>query len=90
VPADLGELERVRPVYRTVPGWRRDTSGTLELEALPEAARAYVRLIEEEVGARVDLISTGPRREETLIRTGGVLEELLGERFTAVLASRGA
>ena len=90
LPADLGELERARPVYRTVPGWRRDTSGTLELEALPEAARAYVGLIEEEVGARVDLISTGPRREETLIRTGGILEELLGERFTAVLASRGA
>jgi adenylosuccinate synthase len=90
LPADLGALERARPVYRTVPGWRRDTSGTLELEALPEAARAYVRLIEEEVGARVDLISTGPRREETLIRTGGVIEELLGERFTEVLASRGA
>jgi len=90
LPADLSRLERARPVYRTVPGWKRDTVGTLALEDLPEAARSYVRLIEEEVGARVDLISTGPRREETVLRRGGQLEELLGERFKAVLAGRGA
>jgi adenylosuccinate synthase len=90
LPADLSRLEQARPVYRTVPGWKRDTVGTLALEELPEAARSYVRLIEEEVGARVDLISTGPRREETVLRPGGQLEELLGERFKAVLAGRGA
>ena len=90
LPADLALLERARPVYRTVPGWKRDTVGTLELEALPEAARAYLRLIEQEVGARVDLISTGPRREETVVRPGGPLEALLGERFKAVVADRGA
>jgi len=90
LPADLSRLERARPVYRTVPGWKRDTVGTLALEDLPEAARSYVRLIEEEVGARVDLISTGPRREETVLRPSGQLEELLGERFKAVLAGRGA
>lgn len=88
-PADLAALERARPVYRTLPGWRRDTSGILEFEALPEAARDYVRFIEEEVGCRVDLISTGPRREETQVRGGGLLEELLGERFAGVLEERG-
>jgi adenylosuccinate synthase len=89
LPADLSRLERARPAYRTVPGWKHDTVGTLALEELPEAARSYVRLIEEEVGARVDLISTGPRREETVLRPGGQLEELLGEGFAGVLEARG-
>ncbi len=88
-PADLTALERSRPVYRTVPGWKEDTTGILEFEDLPAAARDYVRFIEDEVGSRVDLISTGPRREETQVRAGGLLEELLGERFAGVVEARG-
>lgn len=90
VPSDLSVLERARPVYRTLPGWRSDTSGVLAFEGLPAAARDYVRFIEDEVGAPVELVSTGPRREETIVRPGGFLEELLGGRFETVLEGRGA
>ena len=89
LPADAEALERARPVYRTLPGWKTETVGRLEHDDLPEAARGYVRMIEDEVGARVDLVSTGPRREETIVRTGGRLEEWLGDGFRAVLDGRG-
>jgi len=90
LPADLAKLGRAKPVYRTFPGWQQDTVGVLEYDQLPKPARDYVRFIEDEVGARVDLVSTGPRREETIVREGGALHDLLGERFTNVLDARGA
>ena len=87
---DLGALERVRPVYRTFTGWKSDTAGILDFDALPARARDYLRFIEDEVGAPVELVSTGPRREETALRAGGFLESLLADRFPAVLEGRGA
>ena len=65
-PADVAVLEGAEPVYRTLPGWKTSTVGLLDLADLPVNARAYLDAVEEEVGARVALISTGPRREETL------------------------
>jgi adenylosuccinate synthase len=89
LPADAGALERAEPVYRTLPGWQAETVGLLDHGDLPEAARSYVAMIEEEVGARIDLISTGPRREETIVRDGGLLAELLGDGFGAVIDAKG-
>ncbi len=88
LPSDPRALAAARPVYRTVPGWQKKTVGALDLGALPRAAREYVSLIEEEVGAAVEVISTGPRREETIVRSGGALEALLGDRFAQVLEQR--
>lgn len=90
LPSDAATLERAEPIYRTLPGWKRSTVGVLDPDDLPPAARDYLRLVEEEVGARVELISTGPRREETVVLHGGPLEELLGEGFSAVLEGRRA
>ena len=81
-------LERAEPVYRTVPGWGEDTVGILEFEELPQAARDYVSLVEEEVGAEIGLVSTGPRREETIIRPQGELSRLIGARLEEILAQR--
>jgi adenylosuccinate synthase len=77
VPATIEELARAEPVYRTLPGWRSDTVGCVDFDRLPEAARAYVAAIEEEVGAPVAIVSSGPRREETILRPGAALERLL-------------
>jgi adenylosuccinate synthase len=55
-------------VLEVVSGWRQDTVGIVEYDELPAAARRYVELIEERVGATVAVISTGPRREETIVR----------------------
>jgi adenylosuccinate synthase len=61
----LGECE---PVYEALPGWRASTTGVTEYDDLPDAAKDYVRRVEELCGAPVALISTGPERGETIIR----------------------
>ncbi|HPC83782.1 MAG TPA: adenylosuccinate synthase [Thermoanaerobaculaceae bacterium] len=67
-PEDSEELAHVEPVYETLPGWETSTSGITSFGRLPELARRYVRRLEELLGAPVVLISTGPRREETILR----------------------
>lgn len=57
----------VKPVYEEMPGWQESTAGVIDVAALPEAARAYIERIEETVGASVDIISTGPDRNETIV-----------------------
>ena len=55
------------PIYEELPGWAESTVGVQKLEDLPENARAYIRRIEELVGCPIDIISTGPDREETIV-----------------------
>jgi adenylosuccinate synthase len=67
-PASRADLAAAEPVYRTVPGWKTTTAGQLAWDDLPLAARDYVRTIEDELDAPVVIVSTGPRREETILR----------------------
>jgi len=57
----------VKPVYEELSGWQESTVGARTLDALPGAARAYVKRVEEAVGASIDIISTGPDRNETIV-----------------------
>jgi adenylosuccinate synthase len=57
-----------KPVYRTMKGWKQSTVGVRSFEELPTAARDYVQFVEDELQTRVSIISTGPRREETIVR----------------------
>ncbi|MEK9792824.1 MAG: adenylosuccinate synthase [Halieaceae bacterium] len=66
-PIDAVDYENLNPVYETLPGWSESTLGLKSLEALPDNARAYIARIEELVGAPIDIISTGPDREETIL-----------------------
>jgi len=66
-PIDAYDYEQLTPVYETVPGWHESTVGLKTLDALPENARAYINRLEELVGAPIDIISTGPDREETIV-----------------------
>ena len=59
-----GECE---PVYETMPGWEASTVGFTQYEQLPDAAQAYIKRIEDIVGVPVDIVSTGPGRDETII-----------------------
>nr|WP_217898171.1 adenylosuccinate synthase [Zobellella denitrificans] len=59
--------ETVTPVYESMPGWEETTFGVTTVEGLPQAARDYVKRIEEITGVPVDIISTGPDRAETMI-----------------------
>jgi adenylosuccinate synthase len=88
-PADLAALEHCEPVYETMVGWQAPTVGVLEFEGLPAAARDYVHRIEDDIESKIALISTGPRREETIVCEDPLLEELLSQRLGLVLNQRG-
>ena len=61
-------LDRARPVYETLPGWKCDIRGVTEYGQLPQAARDYVDFIEERIGAPITIVSTGPKRHEICYR----------------------
>ncbi|WP_290701529.1 adenylosuccinate synthase [Amphritea sp.] len=61
------DYDAVQPVYESMPGWTETTLGAQTLEALPAAAVAYIKRLEELVGAPIDIISTGPDRVETIV-----------------------
>jgi adenylosuccinate synthase len=66
-PGSAALLERCKPIYETHPGWHSSTRGLTKLEDLPRGARAYVDRLEEMVGVPVDIISTGPHRDQTIV-----------------------
>jgi adenylosuccinate synthase len=68
LPVGAEELERCHPVYEELPGWMASTVGIRAFDKLPKAARAYLERIEKLAGVPVDLISTGPDRDETIVR----------------------
>jgi adenylosuccinate synthase len=88
LPPDRHCLERAEPVLRTFKGWKRSTAGILDESELPVAARAYIDFIEQEIGASVTLVSTGPRREETLLRDHPALHRLTSGKLARVLEQR--
>jgi len=67
LPVGADDLERCEPVYESMPGWTGSTVGVKSLEGLPAAASAYIKRMEEVCGVPVDMISTGPDREETIV-----------------------
>ncbi|HZH04497.1 MAG TPA: adenylosuccinate synthase, partial [Myxococcaceae bacterium] len=66
-PEDAEMLERVKPVYETLPGWSESLSAVRTFDALPENARRYVRRLEEVCGVRVVCVSVGADRDETVL-----------------------
>jgi adenylosuccinate synthase len=67
LPVGAEELERCVPVYDEIAGWQESTVGVKTYEGLPKAARKYLRRIEELCAVPVDIISTGPDRDETIV-----------------------
>jgi adenylosuccinate synthase len=67
IPADVDGLEHVKPVYTTLKGWQASTEGITDFEKLPQAAKDYLRFQEQESGARIGMVSTGPDRDQTMV-----------------------
>ena len=65
-PANTGLLARCKPIYEDMPGWDQPTASATELSQLPKNALIYVHKIEELVGCKAQIISTGPSRAETI------------------------
>lgn len=57
-------LERAKPVFTTLPGWKSDVRGITSYDALPPNAKAYVDFIEKEIETPIKIVSTGPKRHE--------------------------
>jgi adenylosuccinate synthase len=69
MPADLTVLENCTPQYITMPGWKQTTIGIKRYEQLPRKARAYVEKACKLCGVKPAIISTGARRDETIVLT---------------------
>jgi len=68
-PADLSVAEACEPVYETLPGWNQPTGGARDFGDLPRAAQDYVSRLSELAGCEIGIVSTGPDRADTIIRT---------------------
>jgi adenylosuccinate synthase len=78
MPPTSDGLQAVEPVYETLPGWVMPTAGITEYEKLPRKAREYVEFLEASSGVEIGCISTGPERDQTILKSGSKLEKLLG------------
>ena len=66
IPAQISGYEKIEPVYAEVSGWQSQTFGVDNYDRLPANARNYLAYIENETGAKVGIVSTGPDREQTI------------------------
>jgi adenylosuccinate synthase len=68
LPSGADAVAECEPQYETLPGWSESTVGVKSYDALPANARAYLQRIETLTGVPIAMISTGPDREETILR----------------------
>ena len=62
-------LARVEPVYETMTGWRTDLSRVREPDDLPDSARSFLALVEQQVGVPVNVVGVGAERDDYLLWT---------------------
>ena len=66
-PAAVEDQLKIKPVYKTFPGWKTSTSGIKNIDDLPDNAKKYIFALEEFVGAKISSISTSPERDDTIL-----------------------
>ncbi|HTU50046.1 MAG TPA: adenylosuccinate synthase [Acidobacteriaceae bacterium] len=67
IPADVRGLEAIEPILTTMKGWDGATENVRTFDALPSAAKEYLKFLEAESGAKIGMISTGPDRDQTIV-----------------------
>ncbi|MFA7503333.1 MAG: adenylosuccinate synthase [Burkholderiaceae bacterium] len=67
LPFGADDVERCVPIYEDLPGWSESTAGLTRYEQLPANARRYIERFAEVAGAPIDIVSTGPDRDETIM-----------------------
>ncbi|PPR77252.1 MAG: Adenylosuccinate synthetase [Alphaproteobacteria bacterium MarineAlpha2_Bin1] len=68
MPNSISEQSKLEPIYTSVKGWRESVRGIKKWDHLPKAAKEYVQLLEEEVGTSIDIITTSPERDDTILK----------------------
>jgi adenylosuccinate synthase len=77
-PADLNVLAKAEPIYETLPGWSKPTSGATHYDDLPREAQRYVAFLEEVTKVPVSIVSTGSGRHDTIIREKSAAADWFG------------
>jgi adenylosuccinate synthase len=67
LPLDADDIAACRPIYEGFPGWSQSTAGVTRWEELPANARRYLERVQQFIGAPIDMVSTGPDREHTIL-----------------------
>jgi adenylosuccinate synthase len=67
LPLDADDIVACKPIYETFPGWSGTTAGLTQWDQLPQNARAYLERVQECIGAPIDMVSTGPDRDHTIL-----------------------
>ncbi len=67
LPAAVEDQLKIKPIYKTFPGWKSSTNGIKNIEQLPENARNYIYAVEDFIGTKISSISTSPEREDTIL-----------------------
>ena len=67
LPASVEDQLKIKPIYKTFPGWNTSTNGTRNIEELPENAKKYIYAIEDFIETKISSISTSPEREDTIL-----------------------
>ncbi len=77
MPATVREIEKLEPVYECLPGWRSPTLGIASYGDLPARAKDYLSFLEIRTGIEVGCVSTGPERNQTIVRSGSRFAKLV-------------
>ena len=67
LPTASEDQLKIKPVYKTFPGWKSSTQGIRNIRDLPEKAKNYIYALEDFIGAKVSSISTSPERDDTIL-----------------------
>ena len=67
LPAAVEDQLKIKPVYKTFPGWKISTNGIKDMNALPKNAKKYIYAVKNFIGAKVSSISTSPERDDTIL-----------------------
>lgn len=68
IPALATGFDHVDCIYHKMPGWKKATAGITSFEKLPQRAQEYLAFIEKETGAKIGMVSTGPERDQTILK----------------------
>ena len=76
IPSTAGEIAKLEPVYECLPGWRQSTFGMTSYDDLPANAKHYLAFLEKQTGVEAGCISTGPERNQTIVKPGSRFQNL--------------
>jgi len=67
LPAAVEDQLKIKPIYKTYPGWKKSTKGIKNIEELPDNAINYIYAVEDFIGTKISTISTSPERDDTIL-----------------------